>query len=113
MILLLASLLATAYDTAVQREGGVGKRWLLSIKSETLVILAVLADAGRAWLSLVRQVDDELADAAYLQRIDAELLDRAHVLRQDGGRLSSKGYTKRLWSCWRMCCLCSQSVGHT
>jgi len=98
VILWLPALLATANDIAVKREGApegqVAQAWLNGITSETLVTLAMLADAGDEGLALVRQVDDEQTDIACLQRIVADFLDHARFLWQDGGCFSSDGYTK-------------------
>ena len=68
--------------------------WLNGITSETLVTLAMLADAGDEGMALVHQVDDEQTYIACLQRIVADFLDHARFLWQDGGCFSSDGYTK-------------------
>ena len=98
VILWLPTLLATAHDIAVKREGApegrLAQAWLQNLNSETLVTLAMLADAGDEGLSLVRQVDDEQTDVASLQRIVSQFLDRARFLWRDGGCLTSLGYTK-------------------
>lgn len=98
VILWLPALLATARDIAIQREGApegqVAHSWLQHVTSEMLVTLAMLADAGDEGMTLVRQVDDEQADIGCLQRVVAEFLDRARFLWQEGGCLTSEGYTK-------------------
>lgn len=97
-ILWLPALLATAHDIAVQREGApegqAAQAWLKGVSSETLITLAMLADAGDEGLALVRQVDDEQMDIGCLQRIVAEFLDRARFLWQEGGCFTTEGYTK-------------------